>query len=300
MNDTSISEEPQWSRHLKFYIFTSIQLPSICVAVFILYRFYYSTKIHSRLHYHSLLTLLTIAFLELITELPLTLQFLYSGRVRPAFSWFCLVWIWYNCSLHSMNLFLMAWTSIERHILIFHSHLLQSSQQKFQRHYLPIIFSLFYIPLFYFICIFVYSCENTFNYTILLCGSICYNNLPWLAAFDWIVHICVPSSIIPVASIILLIRVIIQRKKMKRTLNWKTIRKLTLQLMFISSLYSIFWVSYALIIVIRLYFIPTFLPVIINYYFLYLPYFVQLFMPFLCLICLPELWRQKLRVVPLV
>ncbi|UJR08865.1 hypothetical protein I4U23_013120 [Adineta vaga] len=294
-----VSFEPYIIRHLKFYLFTSIQVPSVCVSIYILYQCYRSDKIRSRIHNHFLIVLLAIAFLELTTELPITLQFLYSGRVRPQSHGFCLFWIWYNCSLHSINLFVMAWTSIERHILIFHSHLLQTTRKKFQCHYFPLIFSLCYIPFFYFVCIFLYSCENSFDYTLLLCGSICYNNLMWLGTFDWITHILIPSLIIPIASIILLIRVLLQRKKMARTLNWKTIRKLTVQLLSISSLYSFFWVSYAIVVLIRLYFLPTFLTDLSLYYFIYSPYFVQLLMPFLCFICLSELWCRQIRVVPI-
>jgi hypothetical protein len=275
-----------------------MEFPSVSIAIYILYKFFCSHEIRSRLNNHSIIALVFVAFIELTTELPITLQFLSSGHVQPKTKGFCLFWIWYNFSLQSINLFLMAWISIERHILIFHSNLIQTSIGKLKWHYIPLMFSIIYIPLFYFSCIIIYSCENSFDYFSLLCGSICYNNLRWLASFDWITNIFIPSLLIPFASIILIIRILIQGKKMNRTLGWRTIRKMTIQLMLISSLYSIFWVSFALVAFIRFYFIPTFLHEIILYYFSYSPYFVQLLIPFLCLVCLPELWPRRNHIVP--
>ncbi|CAF4764802.1 unnamed protein product [Rotaria sp. Silwood1] len=60
-------------------------------------------------------------------ELPITLQFLRVGYVKPNVNSFCLFWIWYNFSLQSTNLFLMTWTSFQRHILIFHSNWTQTN-----------------------------------------------------------------------------------------------------------------------------------------------------------------------------
>ncbi|CAF3030253.1 unnamed protein product, partial [Rotaria sp. Silwood2] len=88
-------------------------------------------------------------------------------------------------------------------------------------------------------------------------------------------------------------------KKMKRTFNWRTTRKMTLQLISISSLYSIFWISCTIISIIHLCVIPKFLDKLMRYYFHYSPYFVQLLMPFICLACLPELWTRKNHIVPI-
>ncbi|CAF0988746.1 unnamed protein product [Adineta steineri] len=298
MNETAVLLEPTFVRHLKFYLFISIECPSISTAIYVLYRFFRSYEIRSRLNNHSIIALLFTSCIAITTELPITLRFLKTGNVQPKSKGFCLFWIWYNFSLQSINLFLMAWLSIERHILIFHSNLIQTSVGKIKWHYIPLSFSMIYIPLFYFFCIFIYSCENSFNYSLIFCGSICYNDLFWLASYDWIINIFIPAIIIPFASIILLIRVLMQKKRMKRTVTWKTTRKMTIQLMSISSVYSIFWVLYGLAILIRLYFIPTFLDIIILYYLQYLPYIVQLLMPIICFACLPELWPRKIRIAP--
>ncbi|CAF3565553.1 unnamed protein product [Rotaria socialis] len=76
---------------------------------------------------------------------------------------------------------------------------------------------------------------------------------------------------------------------MKRTLNWQSTRKLTLQLMSISILYFIFWFPLALVSPIRINFIPTFIDEITYYYLYYTHYLVQLLMPLVFIACLPEI-----------
>ena len=297
MNDTesefSISSEPQLYRYLKLYVFASIEIPSALTSLYILYQFFRFRQHRSRLNNHSIIALIIVSFIETTSELPIALQYLRLGYVKPTKYSFCIFWIWYNFSLQTVNLSLMTWTSIERHILIFHSNLIQTSMGKIKWHYIPLTICSIYIPIFYFVCVVLYQCENFFDYSSYLCGPICYNSVTWLSTFDWTTNILFPSLMIPLASISLLLRVLIQAKKMKRTLTWRSTRKMTMQLMIISMLYLIFWFPLALVSLIRIYFIPTFIDEITNYYLNYTPYLVQLLMPFVCIASLPEMWLKK-------
>ncbi|CAF3261088.1 unnamed protein product [Rotaria sp. Silwood2] len=67
--------------------------------------------------------------------------------------------------------------------------------------------------------------------------------------------------------------------------------------MFISILYLLFWTPLALVSLIRIYFIPTFIDSITYCYLYYTPYLVQLLIPFVCIACLPEIWPRKNRIV---
>ncbi|CAF3431409.1 unnamed protein product [Rotaria sp. Silwood2] len=302
MNETdsgsSQSSEPELYRYyIKLYLFGSLEVPSILISIYILFKFINNRQFRSHINNHSIILLIIVSFLNTTSELPITLQFLRVGYIKPNSNIFCLFWIWYNFSLQSTNLVLMTWVSFQRHILIFHSNWTQTKIGKLKCHYIPLIISITYIPIFYFSCIIIYQCENFFDYTSFLCGPICYNSIAWLSAYDWITHMLLPSLLIPLASITLLLRVLIQAKKMKRTLNWRSTRKLTLQLMAISILYLLFWTPLALVSLVRIYFIPTFIDEITYYYLYYTPYFVQLLMPFVCIACLPEIWPKKTRVV---
>jgi hypothetical protein len=106
----------------------------------------------------------------------------------------------------------------------------------------------------------------------------------------------IPSFVIPIGSVTLLLRVLIQAKKMRRTIDWRSTRKMTIQLMIISILYLIFWSPLALVSLIRIYFLPDFLDDITYYYLYYTPYLVQLLMPFVCFASLPEMWPKKNRI----
>jgi hypothetical protein len=296
-SDVSISSEPELYRYIKLYSFAAIEIPSVLISIYILYQFFRFRQNRSRLNNHSIIALIIVSFIETTSELPIALQYLRLGHVEPNKYSFCIFWIWYNFSLQTVNLSLMTWTSIERHILIFHSNLIQTSMGKIKYHYIPLIISSMYIPIFYFACIIIYQCENFFDYTSILCGPICYNNVTWLSTYDWMTNILFPSLMIPLASIGLLLRVLIQAKKMKRTVNWRSTRKMTMQLMIISVLYLIFWFPLALVSLIRIYFIPTFIDDITYYYLYYTPYLVQLFMPFVCIASLPEMWPKNNRLV---
>ncbi|CAF3665525.1 unnamed protein product [Rotaria sp. Silwood1] len=65
--------------------------------------------------------------------------------------------------------------------------------------------------------------------------------------------------------------------------------------MFASILYLLYWCPLALVSLIRLYFILTFISEIYYYYLYYSPYFIQLLMPFVSLACSPEIWPKKRR-----
>ena len=164
-------------------------------------------------------------------------------------------------------------------------------------HFLPLIACVVYVPLFYFICVVLYPCVNSFDRTSLLCGPICYNSVTWLSTFDWLTNILIPSLLIPGSSLVLLLRVAIQRKRMRRSLQWRPMRKLTVQFVFLSSLYLLVWFPLASVSLIRLYFVPTFLEQLTSYYFNYSPYLVQLWMPFICFACLNEIWPKNFRLI---
>ncbi|CAF1479593.1 unnamed protein product [Rotaria sordida] len=296
-SDSSQSSEPELYRHIKLYLFGSLEAPSIIISIYIIFKSITSRSFRSHINNHSIMALIVVSFLDTTSELPITLQYLRIGYVKPNLNSFCLFWIWYNFSLQSTNLFLMTWTSFQRHILIFHSNWTQTNIGKIKWNYIPLCICVIYIPTFYFSCIIIYQCENFFDYTSFLCGPICYNSITWLSTYDWVTHMLLPSLLIPFASISLLFRVLIQAKKMRRTLNWRSTRKLTLQLMFISILYLLFWTPLALVSLIRIYFIPTFINEITYYYLYYTPYLVQLLIPFVSFACLPEIWPKNNRVV---
>ena len=66
---------------------------------------------------------------------------------------------------------LVAWASIERHILIFYYRWLGTRINHIFIHYLPLVAILSYTTIFYMKAILFPNCGNRFNYNLALCGA---------------------------------------------------------------------------------------------------------------------------------
>jgi hypothetical protein len=182
------------------------------------------------------------------------------------------------------------WASIERHILIFSGSFFDIRWKRIVVHYLPLTIAILYTPLFYGYFIFIYNCVNNWDYSELLCTSPCFYQDKIIGIVDWLVNIIIPAFSIAMINLILIIRVTYRSSGLIDNLTrMKKNRKMTIQLLFISSLFLIFWFPIAITGLIQEFFSPTFLIDIQFNIFFYLIYFIQLFLPFVCLISLPEL-----------
>ncbi len=210
---------------------------------------------------------------------------MFTSYVYPSNDVFCSFWNWFHYSLNIINLFLMAFLCIERNILIFHSIILRTKRAKILFHYCPILFCLFYPPIFYIGAIFICPCINSYDYTQLLCTWPCYfGNTSWTSIdlfFNNYTPLCI---IIPVFCIILYMRFFIQRRSMQRqVVTWRRNRKLVLQLWAISTLYLGTWMPLEISGLINLYWDPNFLLQFqIDYIYLF-PYFIHVIYPFIVL-----------------
>jgi hypothetical protein len=88
---------------------------------------------------------------------------------------------------------------------------------------------------------FATPCENTFDG--FLTGDIyspCAFDKTALGTWDLIRHQIVPILIIVISCIVLVLRVIKQKTRMRRSIHWRKYRKMTIQLLSISTIYMIF------------------------------------------------------------
>ncbi len=109
----------------------------------------------------------------------------------------------------------MGGISIQRHILVFQSHLLQVRLKHFILYYFPLLFCLIYPIIFYMIIIVFYPCDGTqWDFTSNLCGYaycyLVYNKA--LSMFNCEISDGLPIIIIILANIALLLRVVRQRR----------------------------------------------------------------------------------------
>ncbi|CAF1337407.1 unnamed protein product [Adineta steineri] len=194
---------------------------------------------------------------------------------------------------------LMAVISIQRHIFVFQPRLLNIRLKRYVIYYFPLLFCLIYPPIFYLIIIVFYPCDGTqWVFSSNLCGYancyLLYNKM--LSSFAWVINNGLPSIIIFLANVVLVFRVIQQKRHRQQLISWKKQRRMALQLLAISSVYMIGWIPNLISGVGQRIISPNFLAQIQLDYLLDLIYIVCLSLPWVCCRLLPEFnkWIWKL------
>ena len=283
-------------RQVVFSLFLFGQLMSIPCYLFMLYHLLAGKKARKVLSNHAIVLILIFNFLSLTIDVSMTMDFMRRGFVvslTPAlclFHQYMAFGIWYG------GLSLMLWTSIERHILIFHSKLVSTARGRLLVHYVPLVFFSLYVPSLYFYLIFLYPCENVFVATNALCGSPCFfKEVPaWFIWYDSFVHFIIPIFLIIVFGVLLLVRVLAQRRRLQRTVTWHQNRKLIVQLILVSSSYLVFCLPYFIITLVQSLGFPSFGSDIIFPYIAQMTYVPVIVVPYATLATLSGL-KQKLR-----
>jgi hypothetical protein len=296
MNETDTIMNYTLAYSIKFAVLITLEIPSILVslAIFIYFGSNHNTRVTS--HNHSILVLLLINLLQVITDLPMPMSFFHlDGIVQPATSAYCTWWTWYEFSLNTVNGFLMAWISIERHLLIFHSNFIRNISIRKRRllQVVPLIVCSIWGPLYYsFTVIISPMCTNTRDFDSLFCGMPCYLSTNW-GTFDLFFDVILPVLIIFTFNLALFIRVVYQHMNVVGRIrnNWKRQRKMAFQLGIISFVYLVVWIPLSIIQLGQIFINPTFLLQQLDT-FNFLVYIVPLILPMVCVMAMPELIKK--------
>ncbi|CAF3254504.1 unnamed protein product [Rotaria sp. Silwood2] len=297
-NDTVFLPLMENGRWLKLVIFPLVQVPSCLCAIFLIYYLIFNPRLRQSLSNHTILLLLVISLFFNTNVLGILEDYWRRSYTWPPSDLFC---SYANISFYSTsasNLLIMAFASIERHILIFHINLTNSPVKRLCSHYAPMILIPLYALFFYIGAIAIYPCESIYDYSQRFCLWPCFYMDKILPAIEAIVNVGLPFVIIPIASISLFIRVLWQKRSMQlQAYKWKRDRKMTLQLLSITLLYLILWMPLNMALVINVFWLPDFLiEEQVNYIYL-MPFIVQLLYPFIALLSYPELWRKNRRIL---
>jgi hypothetical protein len=160
-----IQSMADWLSQAKFWILIFLSIPSSICSILILIYFYRQRR-NILIHYHLVFVLITTSLLEITTDISFNINYYQKGRVILGSNIFCTWWNWWKYSLNVILLFVMAWGSIERHLLVFHNQIMATKRKRFVFHFLPMLITSFYPPIFYFIFIVLSSCSNQWNYEI--------------------------------------------------------------------------------------------------------------------------------------
>ena len=303
VNETDVPNNFSSDYHVKFSVMISFQIGSIFTSLIIFTSFALNRQVRIDSRNHSLLLLLIISFLQVLTDLPMPIDFFrLNGIVQPATSAYCIWWIWYEFSLNKINITLMAWISVERHLLIFHSPFIQhmTAWKRRALHIGPLVVCVVWGPMFYLLTVIISPmCVNTRYFDQLLCGLPCYLSTNW-GTFDLFVDVIAPIFIIFLSNLALFSRVIHQEKLMtgRVTQNSRSQRKMASQLALISILYLIVWLPVSIVQLGEIYISRTFLSNYLNL-FNFLLYFVPLLLPVIYLVSTFQAIKQmKQRLFP--
>jgi len=228
-----------------------------------------------------------------LVDIPFHLSFLHLGVVYPSTPGLCLLWWFMDIGLYTGCTIIMAWGSVQRYLLVFHDRLFLNRNKRFIFHYLPFIILLIYIPIFYIIAIIFPPCVNTYDYVLPVCNDFpCYLNDPVLGVWDSVGNNIIPIVIIRISSLVLVIRVYYQKRRLHQPNGRRKQQKMTVQLLCSCVLYLIPNMPLNIFVIAHLCGLSENVGVEIQLYFDFLCYFVILLYPFVCFSSLPELHKK--------
>ncbi len=285
-------------RSLRFWFFFIPDVIAVLCNVFTLYHLLMKKNLRQALHNHALILMLLFGLVYQLIDIPLHLQFFKTGVVRPATPGLCPIWWFIDWGFYYTIQILLLFTSIERHILIFHSLMLATRRKRLFFHYLPMILIVLFMMTFYSVAIFAPICVNTFDYTSDLCGLYaCYESLPFFVTVEQIGFSTVPSCLIAVFNITLFVRVVRQKHRVCRSIQWRKQRKLATQVILMSLLFLVFGVPVSIIYLVRFFGQPNWAMKVFPLFF-FLSYFPIFGLSFVCLTSLPKLWEKVKKLNP--
>ena len=283
------------SAQVQFWTYLILEIPSIICTIFLLYKLLLKRRLRRHLHNHVIIVLLFLCLIILIVDNSLYLHGwrIGHGNSFPSSSNLCLVWWFIDYGFYGGISVFLLWASFERHILVFHRrHFLDTEKKIFYIHYLPLLILSIYLIGFYTGVILFPPCKNIFDFHSLACGSYpCYQDISWLNTWDYLIHGVLCNILEALFSISLLIRTLWKKYYSQRPFQWKKYRKMTIQLLSISTLSLCITLPQSFIILIR-----QIQPEMVDFglniepYFFYLTGYIILLLPYVCLGCLPELW----------
>jgi hypothetical protein len=294
-NDTEMFENNKLVLYrVKFSLLLLLQIPAIILSLLIFIYFYKRRIVRQAPQNQALLILLVVNFIQLTCDLPNSLKFYHLGYISPSTSAYCTWWNFFSFTLYVTSEFLMATISVQRHMLVFNGHFLHVRWKRILLHKLPLLICLIYPMLFYIFSVVLYPCDGTqWDFTSNGCGFadcyLVYNRV--LGAFDWSFNNGIPMIINALANMVLLLRIVKQKRRRQQRMIWRKQRAMTIQLFYISSLYIIAWTPCLTVGLVQILGYPTFLAEIQTDYFIDLIFIVCLFFPWVCLVLLRDLQK---------
>lgn len=299
-DDSFVNSEISLPRVVRFWLMLLFNIPSVICSFSLIFYIIFNRHQRHGLHNHTILFILIFGLPVQLMDINFYLVFYHYGIIQPTEPIVCLLWWFADYGIYNGGLFLMFWLATERHILIFHDRWVSNRRGRFLFHYLPLILITAYILIFYIYVIFFLPCENTYAYTVPVCGaSPCYQSYGVLGMFEFMVNTSIPIILEGIVSIGLVIRVQWQKRRLRQATQWRKNRRMIIQLFLVSGVNIILNLPISLIPIAHLCGLPPEYGVQAQLYFFFLGYFVIFLFPFVSLSQFPELRkRMKRKIFP--
>ena len=144
----------------RFWLYLVPNILSVFCSLFVLFHLLFDRTLRQGLNNHVILVLLFIGLMYEVISVPLMLYWYRFGDTWKFTLTFAHFWTFIDYFCYSTQLVGLGWASIERHILIFHSHWVSTKRKRFLIHYLPLITLLIYSFVYYLVIIVFPFCEE--------------------------------------------------------------------------------------------------------------------------------------------
>ena len=279
----------------RFWSYVVANTLSVLCSIFVIYHLLADRALRRALNNHIIVVLLVIGLIYELTDIVWILYSIRTGVPMFHSTFFYLIWVYVDYAFYSAQVALFAWATIERHILIFHDRWVSTPKRRRLVHYAPIVAIPTYCLVYYCLIYFGPFCENSFDSFV--AGGIyipCLFSRTFLGSWDLFVHQVIPTALIVVSSVGLIARVVWQKRRLHQAVTWRKHRKMTIQLLSISSVYVVFNVPWTVLVFAFQYGLPAEIANVPLLYAGYLYYYVIFIFPFVCFGSLSEL-REKFK-----
>ncbi|CAF0826920.1 unnamed protein product [Adineta steineri] len=296
----------------RFWLFLISNVLSLACGFFLLFHLVCDSTLRHGLHNHVIIAVLCLCLFHELTVMPWEIHFLRVGVVPIKSPTMCLIIKFIDTVVYTSMAKLVGWASVERHILIFHSKWIATKMQRILIHYIPLMLIIMYGIILYGITTPINDCGRGFYYNYMLCAywSCVYDSAGY-SLYEFMSGGVLSSICIGFGSAFLIIRIITQKRRLQQQVHWRKYRKMTIQLLSVTSIFFIIYLPPVLLGISQRLGVPSSVGSTYSTYANFFSNYVVWLFPFTCLGTLPQLRtrvktifrcfyrQQQHRVVPL-
>ena len=275
---------------VRFWLFLVSNILSLICCLFVLGHLLFDSTLRRGLQNHTMIVILVMCVISELTDIPWIIQVFLYNVVWIQTPTFCIIWKFIDSTIYTSMAKLVAWASVERHILIFHDQWVSTKKKRCLVHYTPLVFIVIYGIVVYGITTPMNDCNRGFYFSVPFCGYYsCIYDSTLFSLYEFFTGGFLCSTLIGFGSVFLILRVVLQKRRLQRQMQWRKHRKMTIQLLSVTSLFFILYLPPVILATAYKLDLPSYLGVEYSRYASFFSYYITFLFPFACLNTLPQL-----------